>query len=93
MTYEDIAEVVAKWTGIPVTKMIQSEREKLLKLEDELHKRVVGQEEAIIAVSDAVRRSRAGLQNPQKPIGTFLFLGTTGVGKTELAKALGRIFV
>jgi len=88
VTYEDIAEVVAKWTGIPVTKMIQSEREKLLKLEDELHKRVVGQEEAIEAVSDAVRRSRAGLQNPQKPIGTFLFLGTTGVGKTELAKAL-----
>ncbi|MCO4821265.1 MAG: ATP-dependent chaperone ClpB [Flavobacteriaceae bacterium] len=88
VTYDDIAEVVAKWTGIPVTKMIQSEREKLLKLEDELHKRVVGQEEAIIAVSDAVRRSRAGLQNPQKPIGTFLFLGTTGVGKTELAKAL-----
>ncbi len=88
VTYEDIAEVVAKWTGIPVTKMIQSEREKLLKLEDELHKRVVGQEEAIEAVSDAVRRSRAGLQNPKKPIGSFLFLGTTGVGKTELAKAL-----
>ena len=88
VTYEDIADVVAKWTGIPITKMIQSEREKLLKLEDELHKRVVGQEEAIVAVSDAVRRSRAGLQNPQKPIGTFLFLGTTGVGKTELAKAL-----
>ena len=88
VTYDDIAEVVAKWTGIPVTKMIQSEREKLLKLEDELHKRVVGQDEAIIAVSDAVRRSRAGLQNPKKPIGTFLFLGTTGVGKTELAKAL-----
>lgn len=88
VTYEDVADVVAKWTGIPVTKMIQSEREKLLKLEDELHKRVVGQEEAIEAVSDAVRRSRAGLQNPQKPIGTFLFLGTTGVGKTELAKAL-----
>ncbi|GAB5562966.1 MAG: ATP-dependent chaperone ClpB [Winogradskyella sp.] len=88
VTYEDIAEVVAKWTGIPVTKMIQSEREKLLRLEQELHKRVVGQEEAIVAVSDAVRRSRAGLQNPQKPIGTFLFLGTTGVGKTELAKAL-----
>ena len=88
VTYEDIADVVAKWTGIPVTKMIQSEREKLLMLEDELHKRVVGQEEAIEAVSDAVRRSRAGLQNPQKPIGTFLFLGTTGVGKTELAKAL-----
>ena len=88
VNYDDIAEVVAKWTGIPVTKMLQSEREKLLKLEDELHKRVVGQEEAIEAVSDAVRRSRAGLQNPQKPIGTFLFLGTTGVGKTELAKAL-----
>src|SRR5690606_26517285 len=87
-TYEDIAEVVAKWTGIPVTKMLQSDREKLLKLEDQLHKRVVGQYEAIAAVSDAVRRSRAGLQNPQKPIGTFLFLGTTGVGKTELAKAL-----
>ncbi|NRD21181.1 ATP-dependent chaperone ClpB [Winogradskyella eckloniae] len=88
VTYEDIADVVAKWTGIPVTKMLQSDREKLLKLEDELHKRVVGQEEAIEAVSDAVRRSRAGLQNPEKPIGTFLFLGTTGVGKTELAKAL-----
>ncbi|PWH81975.1 ATP-dependent chaperone ClpB [Algibacter marinivivus] len=88
VTYEDIAEVVAKWTGIPVTKMLQSDREKLLKLENELHRRVVGQDEAIEAVSDAVRRSRAGLQNPQKPIGTFLFLGTTGVGKTELAKAL-----
>ena len=88
VTYEDIAEVVAKWTGIPVTKMLQTDKEKLLKLEDELHKRVVGQYEAITAVSDAVRRSRAGLQNPQKPIGTFLFLGTTGVGKTELAKAL-----
>ncbi|MCG7502359.1 ATP-dependent chaperone ClpB [Tenacibaculum sp. Mcav3-52] len=88
VTYDDIAEVVAKWTGVPVTKMLQSEREKLLKLEDELHKRVVGQEEAIEAVSDAVRRSRSGLQNPDKPIGSFLFLGTTGVGKTELAKAL-----
>ncbi len=88
VTYEDIAEVVAKWTGVPVTKMLQSDREKLLKLEDELHKRVVGQEEAIQAVSDAVRRSRAGLQDEKKPIGTFLFLGTTGVGKTELAKAL-----
>ncbi|WP_179377307.1 ATP-dependent chaperone ClpB [Winogradskyella wichelsiae] len=88
VTYEDIADVIAKWTGIPVTKMLQSDREKLLKLEDELHKRVVGQEEAIEAVSDAVRRSRAGLQNPNKPVGTFLFLGTTGVGKTELAKAL-----
>ena len=88
VTNEDIAEVVAKWTGIPVTKMLQSEREKLLKLEEELHKRVVGQEEAIEAVSDAVRRSRAGLQDQKKPIGSFLFLGTTGVGKTELAKAL-----
>ena len=88
VTYEDIAEIVAKWTGIPVTKMIQSDREKLLKLELQLHKRVVGQEEAIIAVSDAVRRSRAGLQNPNKPVGSFLFLGTTGGGKTELAKAL-----
>ena len=88
VTSEDIAEVVAKWTGIPVTKMLQSEREKLLHLEGELHKRVVGQEEAIIAVSDAVRRSRAGLQDQKRPIGSFLFLGTTGVGKTELAKAL-----
>lgn len=88
VTYDDIAEVVAKWTGVPVTKMLQSEREKLLHLEDELHKRVVGQEEAIQAISDAVRRSRAGLQDPKKPIGSFLFLGTTGVGKTELAKAL-----
>ncbi len=88
VTREDIAEVVAKWTGIPVTKMLQSEREKLLHLEDELHKRVIGQDEAIQAVSDAIRRSRAGLQDEKKPIGTFLFLGTTGVGKTELAKAL-----
>jgi ATP-dependent Clp protease ATP-binding subunit ClpB len=88
VTREDIAEVVAKWTGIPVMKMLQGEREKLLRLEDELHKRVVGQEEAIEAVSDAVRRSRAGLQDMKKPVGTFLFLGTTGVGKTELAKAL-----
>jgi ATP-dependent Clp protease ATP-binding subunit ClpB len=88
VTREDIAEVVAKWTGIPVMKMLQGEREKLLKLEDELHKRVVGQEEAIEAVSDAVRRSRAGLQDMKKPVGTFLFLGTTGVGKTELSKAL-----
>ncbi|CAM3868388.1 ATP-dependent chaperone ClpB [Flavobacterium cucumis] len=88
VTHDDIAEVVAKWTGIPVTKMLQSEREKLLKLEDELHRRVVGQEEAIEAISDAVRRSRAGLQDVKKPIGSFLFLGTTGVGKTELAKAL-----
>ena len=88
VTSEDIAEVVAKWTGVPVTKMLQSDREKLLRLEDELHKRVVGQQEAIVAVSDAVRRSRAGLQDQKKPIGSFLFLGTTGVGKTELAKAL-----
>lgn len=88
VTFEDIAEVVAKWTGIPVTKMVQSEREKLLHLEDELHKRVIGQNEAIEAVSDAVRRSKSGLQNAEKPIGSFLFLGTTGVGKTELAKTL-----
>jgi len=88
VTADDIAEVVAKWTGIPVQKMLQSEREKLLVLENELHKRVVGQHEAIEAVSDAVRRSRAGLQDEKKPIGSFLFLGTTGVGKTELAKAL-----
>jgi len=88
VTREDIAEVIAKWTGVPVTKMMQGEREKLLLLEEELHKRVVGQEEAIAAVSDAIRRSRAGLQDPKKPIGSFLFLGTTGVGKTELAKAL-----
>ncbi|MCL9807553.1 ATP-dependent chaperone ClpB [Flavobacterium amniphilum] len=88
VTHDDIAEVVAKWTGIPVTKMLQSERDKLLNLEKELHHRVVGQEEAIIAISDAVRRSRAGLQDIKKPIGSFLFLGTTGVGKTELAKAL-----
>ena len=85
---DDIADVVARWTGIPVSKMMQSEREKLLHLEEELHKRVVGQQEAIRAVSDAVRRSRAGLQDPKKPIGSFIFLGTTGVGKTELAKAL-----
>ncbi|MEL6560750.1 MAG: ATP-dependent chaperone ClpB [Bacteroidota bacterium] len=85
---EDIAEVVGKWTGIPVTKMLQSDREKLLSLEDELGKRVAGQEEAITAISDAVRRSRAGLQDPKRPIGSFIFLGTTGVGKTELAKAL-----
>lgn len=85
---EDIAEVVSKWTGIPVKRMLTAEREKLLHLEDELHKRVIGQDEAISAVADAVRRSRAGLQDPRKPIGSFLFLGTTGVGKTELAKAL-----
>ena len=85
---DDIADVVSRWTGIPVSKMMQSEREKLLHLEDELHKRVIGQDEAISAVSDAVRRSRAGLQDPRRPIGSFIFLGTTGVGKTELAKAL-----
>ena len=85
---EDIADVVSRWTGIPVSKMMQSEKEKLLHLEEELHKRVVGQEEAIQAVSDAVRRSRAGLSDPRRPIGSFIFLGTTGVGKTELAKAL-----
>lgn len=88
VTPEDIAEVVAKWTGIPVKRMLESEKEKLLRMEDELHKRVVGQDEAIAAVSDAVRRSRAGLQNEKRPIGSFLFMGTTGVGKTELAKAL-----
>ncbi|WP_319591175.1 ATP-dependent chaperone ClpB [uncultured Draconibacterium sp.] len=85
---EDIAEVVARWTGIPVSKMLQSEREKLLHMEDELHNRVIGQDEAIVAISDAVRRSRAGLQDEKRPIGSFIFLGTTGVGKTELAKAL-----
>ena len=88
VTPEDIAEVVAKWTGIPVKRMLESEKEKLLRMEEELHKRVVGQDEAIRAVSDAVRRSRAGLQNEKRPIGSFLFMGTTGVGKTELAKAL-----
>ncbi|MCG9910735.1 MAG: ATP-dependent chaperone ClpB [Flavobacteriales bacterium] len=88
VTAEDIADVVSRWTGIPVSKMLQSEREKLLHLEDELHKRVVGQEEAIEAVADAVRRNRAGLQDPKRPIGSFIFLGSTGVGKTELAKAL-----
>ena len=88
VTSEDIADVVSRWTGIPVSKMLQSEREKLLNLEEELHKRIIGQDEAIAAVSDAVRRSRAGLQDPKRPIGSFIFLGTTGVGKTELAKAL-----
>lgn len=88
VTAEDIADVVSRWTGIPVSKMLQSEREKLLHLEDELHLRVIGQDEAIQAVADAVRRSRAGLQDPRRPIGSFIFLGTTGVGKTELAKAL-----
>ena len=88
VTADDIADIVSRWTGIPVTKMMQSERERLLHLEDELHRRVVGQDEAVQAVSDAVRRSRAGLQDPKRPIGSFIFLGTTGVGKTELAKAL-----
>ncbi|MFC7670315.1 AAA family ATPase [Hymenobacter humi] len=88
VTAESIAEVVAKWTGIPVSKMLQSDREKLLHLEEELGKRVAGQSEAIAAISDAVRRSRAGLQDPKRPIGSFIFLGSTGVGKTELAKAL-----
>ena len=88
VTADDIAEVVSRWTGIPVSRMMQSEREKLLHLEEELHKRVIGQDEAITAVSDAVRRSRAGLQDPKRPIASFIFLGTTGVGKTELAKAL-----
>jgi ATP-dependent Clp protease ATP-binding subunit ClpB len=85
---EEVADVVSKWTGIPVTKMVESEKEKLLRLEDELHKRVVGQDEAVIAVADAVRRSRSGLQDDKRPIGSFIFLGSTGVGKTELAKAL-----
>ncbi|MDX5448425.1 MAG: AAA family ATPase, partial [Bacteroidota bacterium] len=88
VTSEDIAEVVSRWTGIPVSKMLESEREKLLRLEDELHRRVVGQDEAIQAVSDAIRRNRAGLGDEKRPIGSFIFLGTTGVGKTELAKAL-----
>ncbi len=88
VTADDIAEVVSRWTGIPVTRMLQSEKDKLLHLEDELHKRVIGQDEAITAVADAVRRSRAGLQDPKKPIASFIFLGTTGTGKTELAKAL-----
>ncbi len=88
VTADDIADVVSRWTGIPVTRMLQSEREKLLTLEDELHRRVIGQDEAIAAVADAVRRSRAGLQDPKRPIGSFIFLGSTGVGKTELAKAL-----
>lgn len=91
VTAEDIADIVSRWTGIPVGKMLQGEREKLLHLEEELHKRVVGQEQAIRAVADAVRRSRAGLQDPKRPIGSFIFLGTTGVGKTELAKALAEI--
>lgn len=90
---EDIADVVSRWTGIPVSKMMQSEKDKLLHLEEELHQRVIGQDEAIAAVSDAVRRSRAGLQDPKRPIGSFIFLGTTGVGKTELAKALAEFLL
>ena len=88
VTPEDIAEVVAKWTGIPVRRMLESEKEKLLRMEQALHARVVGQDQAVQAVADAVRRNRAGLSNEKRPIGSFLFLGTTGVGKTELAKAL-----
>ena len=88
---EDIAQIVSKWTGIPVTRMLKSEREKLIHLEDELHKRVIGQDEAVIAVADAIRRSRTGLSSEGRPIGSFLFLGTTGVGKTELAKALAEL--
>ena len=90
---QDVAEVVSRWTGIPVTRMLASEREKLLHMEDELHRRVIGQEQAIAAISDAVRRSRAGLNDPRKPIVSFIFLGTTGVGKTELAKEIGRAHV
>lgn len=91
VTYDDIAEVVAKWTGVPVSKMLQSDKEKLLQLESQLHQRLIGQEKAVVAVSDAIRRSRAGLQDGNRPIGSFLFLGTTGVGKTELAKALAEV--
>ncbi|MFO6378527.1 AAA family ATPase, partial [Pseudomonas aeruginosa] len=88
VTDEEIAEVVSKWTGIPVSKMLEGEREKLLRMEQELHRRVIGQDEAVVAVSNAVRRSRAGLADPNRPSGSFLFLGPTGVGKTELCKAL-----
>src|SRR5690606_29273353 len=88
VTAEEIAQVVARWTGIPVSKMLEGERDKLLRMEEQLHTRVVGQDEAIQAVSDAVRRSRAGLSDPNRPSGSFLFLGPTGVGKTELTKAL-----
>jgi ATP-dependent Clp protease ATP-binding subunit ClpB len=91
VTFDDIAEVVAKWTGIPVSKMLQTDKNKLLQLENQLHQRLVGQEEAVIAVSDAIRRSRAGLKDHNRPVGSFLFLGTTGVGKTELAKALAEV--
>ena len=88
ITDEDIAEVVSKWTGVPVSKLVESENEKLLKMEEVLHKRVIGQNEAVGVVSDSIRRARSGLKDPKRPIGTFLFLGPTGVGKTELAKAL-----
>ena len=88
---EDIAEVVSRWTGIPVSRMLEGEREKLVHMEDRLGQRVIGQHEAIEAVSNAVRRARSGLQDPNRPIGSFIFMGPTGVGKTELAKALGRI--
>ena len=91
VNYDDIAEVVARWTGIPVTKMLKSDKIRFLKLENEIHKRMVGQENAVEAVSDAIRRNRTGLQDQKKPIGSFLFLGTTGVGKTELAKALAEV--
>ncbi|MFU1922244.1 AAA family ATPase, partial [Klebsiella pneumoniae] len=91
VTDEEIAEVVSKWTGIPVSKMLEGEREKLLRMEQELHRRVIGQDEAVVAVSNAVRRSRAGLADPNRPSGSFLFLGPTGVGKTELAKALAEV--
>jgi len=91
VTYEDIAEIVAKWTGIPVSKMVQTEKEKLLHLEDHIHHRLIGQEKAVAAVSDAIRRSRAGLKDHNRPVGSFLFLGMTGVGKTQLAKALAEV--
>src|SRR5690625_2498001 len=92
VTDEEIAEVVSKWTGIPVSKMLEGERDKLLRMEDMLHKRVIGQSEAVVAVSNAVRRSRAGLSDPNRPNGSFLFLGPTGVGKTELCKALAEFY-
>ena len=91
VTYDDIAEVVSKWTGIPVNKMLKSDKEKLLNLENEIHKRIIGQQNPVSLVSDAIRRSRTGLQDINKPIGSFLFLGTTGVGKTEVAKALAEV--
>ncbi len=91
MTANHVAQVVSRWTGVPVDKMLEGEREKLLKMEEEIMRRVVGQKEAVTAVSTAVRRARAGLQDPNRPIGSFMFLGPTGVGKTELTKALGRV--